>query len=75
MHIKLLNLIPVKRTRNDNSETAFEYICGRLKVSGKQLDDLLEFIKNGPSEESDDSDEYEEDDELSLEDVAKLLGN
>lgn len=66
---------PEKRTRNDNSETAFEYICGRLKVSGKQLDDLLEFIKKGPSEESDDSDEYEEDDELSLEDVAKLLGN
>ena len=32
---------PVKRTRNDNSATAFEFICGRLKIVGKPLSDLI----------------------------------
>lgn len=66
---------PDKRTKNDNSKTAFEYICGRLKVQGKQLDDLLEFIKKGPSEINTDDEDFddEEDTGLSLEEVEKLV--
>jgi hypothetical protein len=52
---------PEKRTRNDNSTTAFEFICGRLKVIGKPLADLVEAISKGPS--SDDIDEYDDDDD------------
>jgi hypothetical protein len=50
---------PEKRTRNDNSTTAFEFICGRLKVIGKPLADLVEAISKGPS--SDDIDEDDDD--------------
>jgi protein RecA len=61
---------PVKRTRGDNSTTAFEYICGRLKVTGKPLTDLLEAIQKGPA-----SDELDEDDDegISFEDAAKEM--
>lgn len=38
---------PVKRTRGDQSETAFDFICGRLKVKLAQLETLLESIKAG----------------------------
>jgi protein RecA len=48
---------PVKRTRNDNSATAFEFICGRLKIVGKPLNDLIEAIKKGPLETLDDNEE------------------
>ena len=48
---------PVKRTRNDNSATAFEFICGRLKIVGKPLSDLIEAIKKGPLEALDDNEE------------------
>jgi protein RecA len=48
---------PVKRTRNDNSATAFEFICGRLKIVGKPLNDLIEAIKKGPLEALDDNEE------------------
>ena len=37
---------PEKRTRGDNSTTAFEYIVGRLRISGKPLDDLIEKINS-----------------------------
>jgi hypothetical protein len=40
------------------STTAFEYICGRLKVVGKPLADLIEAISKGPS-----ADELDEDDD------------
>ena len=62
---------PEKRTRGDNSTTAFEYICGRLKVIGKPLNDLLEAIKKGPV--SDDSDEDDDDVGISFEDAAKEM--
>ena len=61
---------PVKRTRGDNSNTAFEYICGRLKVIGKPLTDLLEAIQKGPV--SDDLDE-DDDEGISFEDAAKEM--
>ena len=48
---------PVKRTRNDNSATAFEFICGRLKIVGKPLSDLIDAIKKGPLEALDDNEE------------------
>lgn len=32
---------PEKRTRNDNSTTAFEYICGRLKMSSVEIEKLI----------------------------------
>lgn len=32
---------PEKRTRGDNSSTAFEYIVGRLKITGKPLEDII----------------------------------
>ena len=48
---------PIKRTRNDNSATAFEFICGRLKIVGKPLSDLIEAIKKGPLEALDDNEE------------------
>jgi len=70
---------PEKRTRNDNSTTAFEFICGRIKVVGKPLADLTAaIIKGPPSEEPDldfmdDEDEDEEDGGLTLDDIAKLV--
>jgi len=70
---------PEKRTRNDNSTTAVEFICGRIKVVGKPLADLTAaIIKGPPSEEPDldlmdDEDEDEEDGGLTLDDIAKLV--
>ena len=62
---------PEKRTRGDMSTTAFEYICGRLKVLGKPLNDLMEAINKGPvTEELDDEDD---DDGISFEDAAKEM--
>ena len=61
---------PEKRTRGDNSTTAFEYICGRLKITNKPLSDLLEAINKGPV--GDDSDE-DDDDGISFEDAAKEM--
>jgi protein RecA len=63
---------PEKRTRNDNSTTAFEYICGRLKVIGKPLNDLVEAINKGPVVDTED-DIDEDDDGLSLDDVRKIM--
>ena len=62
---------PEKRTRNDMSTTAFEYICGRIKVIGKPLNDLVEAINRGPISDSDDLEE--DDDGLSLDDVRKIM--
>lgn len=63
---------PEKKTRGDNSTTAFEYICGRLKVIGKPLEDLLEAIKKGPP--STESDEDEDDDGgISFDEAAKEM--
>jgi len=70
---------PEKRTRNDNSTTAFEFICGRIKVVGKPLADLTAAIIKGPTSEEpdldlmDDEDEDEEDGGLTLDDIAKLV--
>jgi len=63
---------PEKRTRGDNSTTAFEYICGRLKVIAKPLSDLVEAIKKGPLIDSD-NDIDDDDDGLTLEDVRKIM--
>ena len=62
---------PVKRTRGDNSTTAFEYICGRLKVVGKPLNDLIEAISKGPV--SDELEDEDDDDGISFEDAAKEM--
>ena len=68
---------PLKRTRGDNSTNAFEYICGRLKITGKQLDDLQAFIKKGPPTELDDIsdpfDEEEDDGSISFDEAAKEM--
>jgi recombination protein RecA len=61
---------PVKRTRNDNSTTAFEFICGRMKIVGKVLDDLLEAIKKGPESDEDDDDD---DNGISFDEAAKQM--
>ena len=64
---------PEKRTRGDNSTTAFEYLCGRLKVVGKPLSDLNEAIKNGPASSDDiDLDDDDDDGGISFEEAAKL---
>ena len=74
---KLLQTTPApeKRTRGDNSTTAFEYLCGRLKVVGKPLNDLIEAIKNGPAsdEDSDLDDDDEDDGGMSFEEASKLM--
>ena len=69
---------PEKRTRNDNSTTAFEYICGRIKVVGKPLADLTAaIIKGPPSEETDldlmDDEDEDDDGGVTLDDIAKLV--
>lgn len=67
---------PLKRTRGDSSATAFEYICGRLKITGKPLDDLLAAIEkgNGPADaEENDADEDEDVGGISLADAAKIM--
>ena len=62
---------PEKRTRGDMSSTAFEYICGRLKVMGKPLTDLVEAIQKGPS--VDNIDEDDDDDGISFDEAAKAM--
>lgn len=76
--VKLLmsQAAPEKRTRGDNSTTAFEYICGRLKVMGKPLDDLLAAVKKGPPSELEnitDPFDDEDDDGISFDDAAKEM--
>ena len=63
---------PEKRTRGDNSTTAFEYICGRMKIIAKPLSDLVEAIKKGPLIDSD-NDIDDDDDGLTLEDARKIM--
>ena len=63
---------PEKRTRGDNSTSAFEYICGRLKVIGKPLLDLQEAIQKGPDLEDSD-DDLEDDDGIPFEEAAKQM--
>ena len=62
---------PEKRTRNDMSTTAFEFICGRLKVLGKPLADLTEAISKGPS--SDDLDDDDDDGGIAFDIAAKEM--
>ena len=75
--IKKLQEVPApeKRTRGDNSTTAFEYICGRLKISGKPLDDLIESLNNSADNDFDDNDddEIENSNEMSFEDAASIM--
>jgi protein RecA len=76
--IKLLQEAPApeKRTRGDNSTTAFEYICGRLKITGKPLDDLLAALDKpfvAPVANEDDEDDEDGDDGISFEDAAAAM--
>jgi RecA/RadA recombinase len=64
---------PEKRTRNDNSTTAFEFICGRLKVIGKPLTDLVEAISKGPSSEDIDIDDDDDDGGIAFDIAAKEM--
>jgi hypothetical protein len=64
---------PEKRTRNDNSTTAFEFICGRLKVIGKPLADLVEAISKGPSSEDIDEDDDDDDGGIAFDIAAKEM--
>ena len=71
---------PTKRTRGDNSTTVFEYICGRLKLSGKPLEDLVSFIKKGPQDSLDDiqdpfgpEDDDDDDGGIPIEEAAKIM--
>lgn len=69
---------PLNKTKNDNSTTAFDYICGRLKITGKFYNDLVEFIEKGPQvdEEDDGLDDIEnpfDENEISFEDAAKQM--
>ena len=73
--VKLLmaHASPSKRTRGDESKTAFEYVCGRCKVFGKQLEDLKAAVEKGPLSDQLDDEEEDGDFGLSLEDVEKLM--
>jgi protein RecA len=73
--VKLLmaHASPSKRTRGDESKTAFEYVCGRCKVFGKQLEDLKAAVEKGPLSDQLDDEEDDGDFGLSLEDVEKLM--
>jgi hypothetical protein len=64
---------PEKRTRNDMSTTAFEFICGRLKVVGKPLTDLVEAISKGPSSDDIDIDDDDDDGGIDFEAAAKQM--
>jgi RecA/RadA recombinase len=64
---------PEKRTRNDNSTTAFEFICGRLKVVGKPLTDLVEAISKGPSSDDIDIDDDDDDGGITFDIAAKEM--
>jgi hypothetical protein len=64
---------PEKRTRNDNSTTAFEFICGRLKVVGKPLADLVEAISKGPSSDDIDIDDDDDDGGIAFDIAAKEM--
>jgi recombination protein RecA len=64
---------PEKRTRNDNSTTAFEFICGRLKVVGKPLTDLIEAISKGPSSDDIDIDDDDDDGGITFDIAAKEM--
>jgi hypothetical protein len=64
---------PEKRTRNDNSTTAFEFICGRLKVVGKPLADLIEAISKGPSSDDIDIEDDDDDGGISFDIAAKEM--
>jgi protein RecA len=73
--VKLLmaHASPSKRTRGDESKTAFEYVCGRCKVFGKQLEDLKAAVEKGPLSDQLDDEDDDADFGLSLEDVEKLM--
>jgi protein RecA len=60
---------PEKRTRGDVSTTAFEYICGRLKITEKPLADLIEAINKGSDEDNLDDDSGG----ISFEEAAKIM--
>jgi protein RecA len=60
---------PEKRTRGDISTTAFEYICGRLKITEKPLADLIEAINKGSDEDNLDDDSGG----ISFEEAAKIM--
>jgi recombination protein RecA len=62
---------PEKRVRGDNSETVFEFLCGRLKVHGKPLNDLLEAIAKGPLLDVDEDDD--DSGGISFDDAAKKM--
>jgi hypothetical protein len=64
---------PEKRTRNDMSTTAFEFICGRLKVVGKPLADLTEAISKGPSSDDIDIDDDDDDGGIAFDIAAKEM--
>lgn len=70
---------PEKRTRGDNSTTAFDYICGRTKIFDKAYTDLVEFVQKGPQEQEvndadlDDVEDPFGSDEISFEDAAKEM--
>ena len=64
---------PEKRTRNDISTTAFEFICGRLKVVGKPLTDLVEAISKGPSSDDIDIDDDDDDGGIAFDIAAKEM--
>jgi recombination protein RecA len=77
--IEFINMLreapaPAKRTRGDDSTTAFEFICGRLKIVGKPLDDLIKALDNPKPVSDDDDDDQDSDDAgLSFDDVAAMM--
>lgn len=66
---------PEKRVRGDNSTTVFEFLCGRMKIQGKPLNDLLEAVAKGPSDNLDDIEDPsgDEDGGISFQDAAKEM--
>lgn len=48
---------PSTKTRNDNSETVFEYICGRVKITGANYAKLVTEVLDTPREQKEQTEE------------------
>jgi hypothetical protein len=76
--VKMLMDVPApeKRTKGDNSTSAFQYICGRLKIVGKPLDDLVALANSDSATANTDDEtdlENDETDSIDFDEASKLM--
>ena len=48
---------PSTKTRNDTSATVFEYICGRVKITGANYAKLVTEVLDTPKEQKEQTEE------------------